>query len=297
MTTNITRDKKMDKVVSLSEAAKIVKSGDTLNIAPTSMAIVREIIRQGATDFFVQGSHPPPQALDMLAALGRLRRFEAISFDYRGAPNCRRAVERGEVKATMVTEAAWLQMVRAAGLGNTFAVQRSMLKTDLFRYLEELGDAAEIACPFTGQRYVALRTPNIDVFMVHAPYADCLGNVQTERGSMSLYEQALMAHKVIVTVEEIIDTEEVMRRPYDTAIPGKFVDAVVKVPYAAHPMGLEGFYEADQDHLVYYTQRAEDHEGFKQYMDKYVFDVKDHMEYLNLIGLERLLELSRTRRI
>ncbi len=89
MTTNITRDKKMEKVVSLPEAAKIVKSGDTLNIGPNSMAMVREIIRQGATDLFVQVPEPPPQALDMLAALGRLRRFEAISFDYRGAPNCR----------------------------------------------------------------------------------------------------------------------------------------------------------------------------------------------------------------
>lgn len=285
----------MEKVVSLSEAAKTVKSGDTLNIAPNAMAMVREIVRQGPTDLFVQGAQPPSQALDMLAGLGRLKRFEAISFDYQGAPNCRRGVERGEVRATMVTEAGWLQMVRAAGLGNTFAVQRSMLKTDLFKYLEELEDAAEITCPFTGQKYVALRAPNIDVFMVHAPYADPMGNVQTERGSMSLYEQALMAHKVIVTVEEIISTEEVMRRPYDTAIPGKFVDAVVKVPYGAHPMGLGGLYDDDWDHLAYYAERARDPEGFREYVGKYVFGAKDHWEYLNLIGLERLLGLRCTR--
>ncbi len=285
----------MEKVVSLQEAAKIVETGDTLNIAPTAMAIVREIIRQGPTDLFVQGAQLPSQPLDMLAGLGRLKRFEAISFDFVGAPNCRRGVERGEIKATMVSEAGWLQMVRAAGLGNSFAVQRSMLNTDLFNYLEELGDAKEIACPFTGQRYVALRTPKIDVFILHAPYADPIGNVQMERGSMSLYEQALMASKVIVTVEEVVSTEEVMRQPYDTAIPGRFVDAVVKVPYGAHPMGLKGFYDDDDGHLTNYAKTAVDEEGFKRYMDKYVFGVKDHWEYLNLIGLERLLELRRMR--
>ncbi|MFQ6076012.1 MAG: CoA-transferase, partial [Candidatus Bathyarchaeia archaeon] len=168
-------------------------------------------------------------------------------------------------------------------------------KTDLFKYLEELGDIKEITCPFTGQKHVALRTPKIDVFILHAPYADPIGNVQMERGSVSLYEQALMASKVIVTVEEVISTEDVMRRPYDTVIPGKFVDAVVKVPYGAHPMGMGGFYDDDRDHLMYYAKTARAPEGFREYVDKYVFGVKDHWEYLNLIGLERLLELRQTR--
>jgi len=212
-----------------------------------------------------------------------------------------RAVERGEIKATHQSEAAWMVMVKAAGLGNTFAVQRSLLKTDVFKYLEEMGDAKEIACPFTGEKHVALRTPKIDVFISHAVAASPEGNVQMFNGYSRLFEPALIASKTIITVEEIISNDEVMRNPYHTAIPGSFVDAVVKVPFGAHPYSLEGewgpYYEADRDHLTKYVEMAKEPNGFKEYMDKYVFGLRDHWEYLGLIGLERLMELRHIGRV
>ena len=194
-----------------------------------------------------------------------------------------------------------MEMVRAAGLGNTFAVQRSLLKTDVFKYLEEMGDAKEIECPFTGEKHVALRAPKIDVFIAHAAAASPEGNVQMFNGYSLLFEQALMASKTIITVEEIISNDEVMRNPYKTAIPGSFVDAVVKVPFGAHPYSLEGewdsYYEDDRDHLTKYVEMAKEPKGLKEYMDKYVFGAKDHWEYLNLIGLERLMELRHIGRV
>ncbi len=280
----------MEKVMSISEAAQMVKSGDTLNILG-GMAMVREIIRRGPRDLYIQGVAAPAQALDMLAALGRLRRLAQITFDYPGAPNCRKGVERGEIKATMFSETAWMQMVQSAGLGLSFAIERSMLKTDPFKYLEEMGDAKEIMCPFTGEQYVALRAPKIDVMILHAPYADPIGNVQVERGNYAWYECALIASKTIVTVEEIISTEEVMSNPFNTAIPAKFVDAVVKVPYGAHPYGVSGFYDADTDHLNRYTEAARDSKTVREYIEKYVLGVKDHLEYLELIGTGTLMEL------
>ena len=58
----------MTKVLSISEAAKLVKTGDTVNISGNipAMAMVREIIRQGATNLFIEGAEAPAQALDML---------------------------------------------------------------------------------------------------------------------------------------------------------------------------------------------------------------------------------------
>jgi len=280
----------MGKVMSLSEAARMVKTGDTLNVLG-GMAMIREIVRQGPRDLYIQGPYSPSQALDLLAASGRLRRLAQITFDYLGAPNCRKGVERGEIKATMISEAAWMQMVQSAGLGLSFAIQRSMLKTDAFKYLEEMGDAQEITCPFTSEQYVALRAPKIDVLILHAPYADAIGNVQVERGNYAWYEYALIASKTIVTVEEIISTEDVMRNPFNTAIPAKFVDAVVKVPYGDHPFGVSGFYDSDTDHLNRYAELAKDPQAVTEYMHKYVFGAKDHLEYLQLIGTGKLMEL------
>ena len=194
-----------------------------------------------------------------------------------------------------------MEMVKAAGIGNTFAVQRSLLKTDVFKYLEEMGDAKEIVCPFTGEKHVALRTPKIDVFISHAVAASPEGNVQMINGYGPLFEPALTASKTIITVEEIISNDEVMRNPYKTAIPGSFVDAVVKVPFGAHPYSFEGewdpYYEADGDHLAAYVEMAKEPKGFKEYMDKYVFGIKDHWEYLNLIGLESLMDLRHIGRV
>ena len=74
----------MTKVLSISEAAKLVKTGDTVNLSDKipAMAMVREIIRQGATNLFIEGAEALAQALDMLAGLSRLKRYKCHSFDY-----------------------------------------------------------------------------------------------------------------------------------------------------------------------------------------------------------------------
>ncbi len=56
----------MGKVMTISEAATMVKTGDTLNVLG-GMAMIREIIRQGPHNLYMQG-YVPSQALDMLAA-------------------------------------------------------------------------------------------------------------------------------------------------------------------------------------------------------------------------------------
>jgi glutaconate CoA-transferase subunit A len=40
-----------------------------------------------------------------------------------------------------------------------------------------------------------------------------------------------------------------------------------------------------------YARMSRTPEGFKEYLDKYVYGVKSHMGYLNLIGIENLLKL------
>jgi hypothetical protein len=42
-----------------------------------------------------------------------------------------------------------------------------------------------------------------------------------------------------------------------------------------------------------YSQIARDPIEFRKYLDRYVYGVKSHMDYLKLIGVERLLRLRR----
>ena len=91
--------------------------------------------------------------------------------------------------------------------------------------------------PFGGETLVACRALVPDVALVHAHRADEHGNVQYEPTilwpDIGIFPKA--AQKVIVTVEEIVDSEVLRRNPDRTVLPGFRVDAVVEVPYGAHP--------------------------------------------------------------
>jgi glutaconate CoA-transferase subunit A len=92
-------------------------------------------------------------------------------------------------------------------------------------------------------------------------------------------------------VEQIIDRERVRRLSHLNAIPRFRTTAIVEAPYGAHPSSCMGVYDHDRKHLKMYAQAARDPVEFKKYLDKYVYGVKSHTEYLNLIGIENLMRL------
>ena len=55
----------------------------------------------------------------------------------------------------------------------------------------------------------------------------------------------MAAKRVIVTAEEIVDTEILRRNPDRRFCPGFIVDAVVEVPYGAHPTSFFPNYTYD----------------------------------------------------
>jgi glutaconate CoA-transferase subunit A len=66
--------------------------------------------------------------------------------------------------------------------------------------------------------------------------------------------------------------------------------AIVEAPYGAHPTSCIKLYDQDREHLGMYARMSRRPEGLKEYLDKYVYGVKSHLEYLNLVGLESLLK-------
>jgi len=121
--------------------------------------------------------------------------------------------------------------------------------------------------------------------------ADKHGNCQIDGISGFAAEMACASKRVIVSAEEIVDTEAIRRKPDRTIIPWYVVDAVVEAPFGSHPGEMGGVYERDEEHIRSYYESTKDTEKVKAYLDKWVYGVESHADYLDLVGREHLEEL------
>ena len=68
--------------------------------------------------------------------------------------------------------------------------------------------------------------------------------------------RAAPRRRVIVTAEEVVPTDAIVRHADRTLIPGFVVDAVVEVPFGSFPHECHGRYEADFEHFDAYAERS-----------------------------------------
>jgi hypothetical protein len=93
---------------------------------------------------------------------------------------------------------------------------------------------------------------------------------------------------LIISTEEIVDEEVIRSRPDRTIIPYYLVDAVVEAPYGSHPGEMCYQYVRDEPQIREWVEAAQEVNTTRAYLEKYIFSVKDHQEYLAKIGAERL---------
>jgi 3-oxoacid CoA-transferase subunit A/glutaconate CoA-transferase subunit A len=176
-------------------------------------------------------------------------------------------------------------------MGVPFVPTRSLLGTQT---LEE-SSAIVIEDPFSGKPIALLPACYPDVVMLHVPRADKYGNAQVDGILIEDYELSRAGRRVIVTAEEIVETEVIRQRPWLTMIPYYVVDAVIEVPFGAHPCDMPYLYFFDEEHIAEWRQVSATPEGAQAYFDKYVFGVPDFEAYLALVGGIRTM--NRLRRI
>jgi len=70
------------------------------------------------------------------------------------------------------------------------------------------------------------------------------------------------------------------------------VDAVVPAPFGSHPGEMCYVYERDEEQIKAWVQASKTEEGTQAFLDKYIRGVRDHQEYLELFGAERLQQLK-----
>lgn len=279
--------RKENKVMSLTEAVQMIHDGDTLAIQGmgtqiSPLALIREVIRAGKRDLtvaMIMGGI----GLDWMVAAGSVNRILAIivNLDEFGLAHAfRRAVEAGQVVVEEYTEHQLLSRLSAAAKGLPFLVTRSGLGSGVVDLHPETTKAIE--CPFTGRKVIACKALEPDVAILHAHRADSYGNVQFFPKpiwtDVDVFPRA--AKKVIVTVEEIVDNEEIRRTPLHTGLPYFKVDAVVEVPYGAHPCSLYPRYSFDRLFFEHYARVSKTPEGTKEFLDQYVLGPSSHEDYL-----------------
>jgi glutaconate CoA-transferase subunit A len=253
------------------------------------MGITREIVRQGFKKLNIAGQGV--METEHLIAADCVRK---IDLTYQGwevygiSHVLRRAAEGGKVQISEWSNASLAWRLKAAAMGIPFIPTRSMLGTDTFKS----SAAKTITCPFTGQKLAALPATMVDVGILHVHRADKYGNCQIDGITGFAWELARASKRLLISCEELIDTEEVRKYPDRTIIPWFLVDAVVHHPFGSYPGEMSYYHDRDGDHLSMYLEMTQTEEGTEAYLDKWVRGTKDHKEFLEMIGTERLEQLK-----
>jgi len=252
-------------------------------------AALRELIRRGVRDLTLIAAPPSSFDSDLLIGAGLVKDayLAHVSFEHIGlAPNFRHAVEQGLIELHECDEATLLGGLMATLEGLPDHTITSLKGTDHLR-------TSPLAIPYTareGRGTVVAPALKPDVAILHAQEADEFGNVRCFGAPFVDAIFAKAARHVVVTVDRLVSNEDIRRAPHRTTIPAYLVDAVVELPFGAHPCSSHGLYPHDERHFRDYIAastaalRGSDPDAYGAYLRKFVFGCRSHHEYLDLIG-------------
>lgn len=275
----------------LSDGATVGIGGILTNGRP--MTLVRELIRRGLRDLTIVA---PVAALDvdLLVAAGCVRR---VVTSYVGcealagvAPIFRAAVQRGAVEVWDADEAHCVAGLRAAGQGLPFLPWQGGVGTDLPVHNPDL---VEFVDPVAGRTLLAVPAIPLDVALIHAERADAYGNVQFAGPGHVDPLLAAAATRVVVQAERVVGNDVIRRDPAATRRWRE--TAVVPAIWGTHPYASAGI-EADAEHLRAFAAAGRaagkgDPGPVDDYVDRYARGPATHADYLETIGIRRILEL------
>ncbi len=259
------------------DIAALIPDGALVAMPPDysmpAMEVVRCLIRKGSRNLRLLGTPVLGMCADLLIGAGCVAEVEtsAVSLGEAGlAPRFTEAVEKGELKVRDATCPAIHTALQATEKGVPFMPLRGVLGSDLTKNRD---DWKVLQNPFSSAEdeilYVKAISPDVALF--HARWADEAGNVWIGRRK----ELATIAHaakQTFVTFEE--------QRPGDMlddellapgVLSSVYVSAVAPALRGAWPLGAPGMYDIDDAHLALYAKAAKTREGFRRYLDEFVF--------------------------
>jgi glutaconate CoA-transferase, subunit A len=293
---------RLSRIIELEAALDQVRDGMTVAIggfinSSHPMVVVRALIRRGVKNLTVVGAASSGLEVDLLIAAGCARKVVApyVGGEMLAAigPAFRYCAERGQIEVFELDEAMYYAALRAATQRVPFNPWRSGVGTSF----PEINPAIKVFTdPCSGETLLAIPALNIDVAFLHAAISDSFGNVQYVGhgfGDRAIYAAA---DKTFVQVERVVSNEEIRRDPLRTAIPG--ADGIIRAPFGAHPYASPGHYTVDAEHVRAYVAAATawaksgDRTELDAYLRRFVLEPEDHAQYLERVGIRRLLALN-----
>lgn len=230
----------------------------------------------------------PDLVYDQMIGMGCANR---LTFSWGGNPGVgslhrlRDAVEHGWPALLDLDEHSHAGMAAAftAGASNLpFGMLRGYIGTDL---PSRNPNIRRVSCPFSGTTLAAVPAINPDVTILHAQCADRDGNVSIAGISGVALEAAMAARKVIVTVEELVDS--LVPAMNSILLPHWIVSAVSVCPGGAYPSYAHGYYTRDNSFYQQWDAISRDRDRFLRWMDEYVMGTPNHEAFLGALDLDR----------
>ncbi|MFW9865736.1 MAG: CoA transferase subunit A [Candidatus Thorarchaeota archaeon] len=270
--------------MSLEDAiTSYVQNGDLVGFGGLSFwrkatSACREIIHQNKKDLsictFVGGIE-----IDMLIAAGCVSQIRScfVSFEIFGmAPHYRNAVESGSIKISEESEATIALGLRASYLKVPFMPLKGIIGTDIPKVRN---DIKQIEDPLgSGTQVMVVPKIDLDVAILHVPYADEYGNGNIPGAVWMDADMAKTAKKTIIICEKLVETEDIRNLPGKAQLPLQTTTAVVKLPFGAHPTSCYPIYTFDPIHIQSYLKT-----DFSDYRKKYI-DINSQAQYLENAG-------------
>lgn len=289
----------VDKRTTVAEAVRrYIPDGSLLALGGfghirSPMSLIYEIVRQRKRDLTVCGK-TAVHDLDVLIGGGCVSRVDvayAFGHELRGLSPCgRRAVESGQVRVTgEISNAGYQWRFLAAAMGVPFLPVRTMLGTDTLKY----SCAKVMDDPWSGKPIALVPACYPDVVLLHVHRCDMFGNAQIDGILVEDFELSRAARRLIITTEKIIDHAEIQAHPWRTTIPFYLVDAVIEVPFGAHPTEMPITYYFDEEHIAHWLDVSRTNEGTIRYFNEFVYGVQDFTAYIQKAGgIEKLEHLK-----
>ena len=241
----------MNKVISLAEAAALVRDGDTLALGGMTLyrrpvAFVHALLNTTVRDLTLLCFTAAYES-DVLVGAGRVKAMRTCYFGMEAfglAPMFTQRATAGDLRIVEESEASLAFGLRATLAGVGFMPGLGWIGTDM---LKVRPDVKVIDDPYTGRPVVAFPAVTCDVAVIHAPVADRDGNARLGGNLAVDRELSMVARHVVVTAEEVV---EALDAPVD--IGQTFTTAVVHAPGGARPTSCHPLYPVDGAEILRY---------------------------------------------
>ena len=284
------------KVMTAQHAVKkYIHNSDTVFIGgfghAIPFAIAHEIVRQKKHNLHLVKTGADI-VFDFLVAGGCASR---LSCGWYGNPGIgmsniiSKAVASGELALTESTNFSMVLRLHAGKLGVPFIPSPILANGDLAGTVDGI---KTINCPFTDSQYQAHSALNPDVAIVHAQRSDIDGNAQLWGSVGDTIDGCDASKRIICSVEEICESEEILLSPHLTKLPAHKVVAVIQQPFGAYPSYLHDYYQRDERYYEEHGGNTKDTLKSDEWLRKSIYDHDDFDSYLKSFPSTLLSQLA-----